>query len=189
MAAPLNTKGIEIEMSWRPAANDNWNIGAQLSLMDAKFGDYDVGKIYGLGDLGGRQDLDDPNQPMLSLKGYRPALSPKVTLGVQLGYDFVLSGGSTLTPYVQTYYSDKYYGFDVNVDGNKQSSYTRTDLRLIWNSVSGKIEAQIFMLNAENDAQLTRGLIFNPGGAPDLASIQASWSNPRTWGISLLTRF
>ena len=185
----LNTKGIEVELSWRPEANPNWNIGSQLSLMDASFGNYNISKIYGLGDLGGRQDLDDPDSPSLNLNGYRPALSPKVTLGLQVGYDFELSDGSILTPYVQSYYSAKYYGFDVNVDGNKQDSYTKTDLRLIWNSSNGKLEAQIFVLNVENDAQLTRGLIFNPGDAPDLATIQASWSNPRTWGVSLLARF
>jgi iron complex outermembrane receptor protein len=188
-AGSLDTKGIEVELSWRPESNPNWNIGAQLSLMDASFGNYNISKIYGLGDLGGRQDLDDPDSPLLSLKGYRPALSPKQTIGAQIGYDFELSNGSTLTPYVQTYYSSKYYGFDVNVDGNKQGSYTKTDLRLIWNSANGKLEVQVFVLNVENDAQLTRGLIFNPSPAPDLASIQASWSNPRTWGISLLTRF
>jgi iron complex outermembrane receptor protein len=94
-----------------------------------------------------------------------------------------------LTPYVQSYYSAKYYGFDVNVDGNKQDSYTKTDLRLIWNSSNGKLEVQVFVLNVENDAQMTRGLIFNPSPDPELATIQASWSNPRTWGVSLLARF
>lgn len=185
----LDTKGIEVEMNWRPSANPDWSIGAQMSYMNAKFGEYNIAKIYGLGDLGGRQDLDDPNSPQLSLRGYRPALSPKFTFGLQLAYDFQLSGGSTLTPYVQTYYSDEYWGFDINVDGNKQDSYTKTDLRLIWNSASGNLEAQVFVLNVEDDAQLTRGLIFNPGAAPDLASIQASWSNPRTWGVSLMSRF
>ena len=63
--------------------------------MDAEFGEYNVSKVAGLGDLGGRQDLNDPDAPLLSLKGWNPALAPDVTVGLQMGYDFFFSGGQS----------------------------------------------------------------------------------------------
>lgn len=185
----VDTTGLEVEWHWIPANNPNWKIGAQFAFMDAEFGTYGISKIQGLGDLGGRQDLDDPLQPLLSLKGYRPALSPEFTAGIQVSYDFELENGSILTPYVQTYYSDGHYGFDVNMPGNEQSSFTKTDIRLIWVSPNGNLEIQGYVRNLEDEAVLNRGLIFNPGGRGELASIQANWGDPRTYGVMFKTRF
>lgn len=185
----LDSQGIEVEMFWVPGGESPWTIGAQLAWSTAEFGDYNVSKVRGLGDLGGRQDLDDPTEPLLSLKGWSPALSPKLTLGAQISYDWQLANGSVLTPYFQTYYSDSYYSYDINVEGAKQDSYTRSDLRLIWTSPKGQWEANAFMLNAEDEAVLVRSVIFNPSERPELASIQSNWSNPRTWGMALKYNF
>lgn len=179
----LDTKGIEVEMTWVPDANRNWFIAAQFSLMDAEFGDYDIAKINGLGNLGGRQDLDDPDSPSLSLTGWRPAMAPEFTFGTQISYDFQLANGSVLTPYVQAYYSDDYYGFDVNMPGNRQSSYTKWDLRLIWSSPNSAWNLNAYVLNATEEEVFNRALIFNPGGG-ELASIQTNWADPRVWGVS-----
>jgi len=178
-AGEVDASGIEAELRWMP--DENWNISATLALMDAEFGEYNIGKVNGLGDLGGRQDLNDPNQPLLSLKGYTPALSPDVTFGLQVGYDIHLDGGSVLTPFLQTNYSSKYSGFDINVPGGYQDAYTRSDVRLIWLSANGRTELEAFVLNVEDEAVLTRVVIFNP--TPTVASLQAHWSNPRTWGV------
>jgi iron complex outermembrane recepter protein len=181
----VDTQGIEAELRWVP--DEHWNISATLALMDAEFGEYNIAKINGLGDLGGRQDLNDPNAPLLSLKGYTPALSPDVTFGLQLGYDIQLAGGSVLTPFVQTSYSSKYSGFDINVPGQYQDAYTRSDIRLMWTSESGKTSVQAFVLNVEEEAVLNRVVIFNP--TPTVASLQAHWGDPRTWGVSASFNF
>lgn len=181
----IDTKGLELELTWIPASNPNWNVGMQVSLMNAKFGNYDIAKIRGLGDLGGRQDLDDPLSPSLSLKGYRPAISPMFTLGTQVSYDFELSSGGILTPYVQLYYSDDYYGFDVNMPGNRQGAYAKWDLRLIWTSSTGDWSVNGFILNATDQEVFDRALIFNPSQRRELGSIQTNWQNPRTWGVSV----
>jgi outer membrane receptor protein involved in Fe transport len=181
----VDTKGIEFEWVWVPNANRNWTISAQLALMDAEFGNYNISKINGLGNLGGRQDLDNPDEPLLSLKGWRPAISPEITFGTQVSYDFQLGNGSVLTPYVQAYYSDDYYGFDVNMPGNRQSSFTKWDFRLIWSSPQAKWNINAFVLNASNEKVFDRALIFNPSSRPELASIQTNWQNPRTWGVSV----
>jgi len=178
----VDVKGIEVEMSWVPDSNRNWYIAAQLSLMDAKFGKYDIAEIPGLGNLGGRQDLDDDESGALSLKGWSPALSPSYTFGTQISYDFQLGDYGVLTPYVQAYFSDSYYGFDVNMPGNRQDSYAKLDMRLIWSSPTGTWNVTGYVLNATNEEVFDRALIFNPGGT-DIASIQTNWGNPRTWGI------
>ena len=183
----IDAQGIEAELRWVP--DENWNISATLALMDAEFGEYGISKVNGLGDLGGRQDLNDPNAPLLSLKGWAPALSPDLTFGLQLGYDIQLAGGSVLTPFVQTTYSSKYSGFDINVPGQYQDAYTRSDIRLMWTSESGKTNVQAFVLNVEDEAVLNRVIVFNPGADPSVASLQAHWGDPRTWGVSATFNF
>ena len=179
----VDAQGIEVEFKWLPP-NTNLDIGGFVSFLDAEFGEYNISRLAGLGTAGGRQDLNDPMRPLLSLKGWEPALSPEFSMGLQVGYDIPLAGGSVLTPYLQTTYTGKYYAADVNVDGTDQDAHTKSDLRLIWTSADSRIQVQAFVLNVEDEEVLNRVVVFNPGGTTDLASLQANWNNPRTWGIS-----
>jgi outer membrane receptor protein involved in Fe transport len=183
----VNAKGLEAELRWRPG--ENWHIDANMAFMDAKFGTYNVSKVAGLGDLGGRQDLGNPDAPLLSLKGWRPALSPTFTAALQLGYDFGLGDRGTLTPYLQSSYSGRYAAYDFNIPGVYQDAYVMTDLRLIWAAASGKWQVQGYVLNAGDKAVLNRVVVFNPVAGADLASLQANWGNPRTWGLSAAYRY
>lgn len=183
----LDAQGLEVEIKWLPA--ENWDVNGWVSFLDAEFGEYNVSKLAGLGDADGRQDLNDPQRPLLSLEGWAPALSPEFSAGVQIGYDIVLGNGSVLTPFLQTTFTGKYYAHDVNVPGVDQDSHTKSDLRLIWTSANSRIQAQAFVLNLEDEAVLNRVVVFNPGGTVDLASLQAHWNNPRTWGVSVTYSF
>jgi outer membrane receptor protein involved in Fe transport len=185
----VDVKGMEVEMTWVPQNNRNWYIAAQLSVMNAEFGTYGISKINGLGDLGGRQDLDNPDEPLLSLRGWSPAMSPTFTFGTQISYDFQMGDNGVLTPYAQVYYSDSYYGFDVNMPGNRQDAFAKLDLRLIWTSPAGAWNINAFVLNATDEAVFDRALIFNPSQRSELASIQTNWGNPRTWGVSVKWNF
>ena len=183
----LDAQGLEVEIKWLPA--ENWDVNGWVSFLDAEFGEYNVSRLAGLGNAGGRQDLDDPQRPLLSLEGWAPALSPEFSAGVQIGYDIVLGNGSVLTPFLQTTFTGKYYAHDVNVAGVDQEAHTKSDLRLIWTSANSRIQAQAFVLNVEDEAVLNRVVVFNPGGTQDLASLQAHWNNPRTWGVSVSYSF
>ncbi len=183
----LDAQGLEVEIKWLPA--ENWDVNGWVSFLDAEFGEYNVSRLAGLGNAGGRQDLDDPQRPLLSLEGWAPALSPEFSAGVQIGYDIVLGNGSVLTPFLQTTFTGKYYAHDVNVAGVDQEAHTKSDLRLIWTSANSRIQAQAFVLNVEDEAVLNRVVVFNPGGTRDLASLQAHWNNPRTWGVSVSYSF
>ena len=179
----VDTYGVEVEVNWLPGAN--WRIDGTLAYMNSEFGTYDISWVSGLDQLENRRTAEGN----LSLDGMTPALSPEWTASLQASYDFNLPGGSLLTPMVQVAYSDEYYSFDINVDGALQDSYTVFDARLVWLSPGQSIEVQGYVLNIGDEEVLTRSVIFNPGDAPDLASIQASWNNPRIWGVSASYNF
>ena len=175
----ITADGLEAELFWRPT--DQWNISANVAFLDAEFGEYNAGTLNGFSDFDGRQDLNDPVAGF-SLRGWEPTLSPDFTFGAQVGYDIEFSGGSVLTPFVQLSYSSDYYASDYNLSGAQQSSYTKTDVRLIWVSESGNLEIQGFVLNLEDEAVMMRIAVFNPES--DTTGLQTHWGNPRTWGVS-----
>ena len=175
----VTANGLEAELFWRPG--DQWNISANVALMDAEFGEYNGGTLNGFSDFDGRQDPSDPVAGF-SLKGWEPTLSPDLTFGAQVGYDIEFSGGSVLTPFVQMSYSSDYYATDYNLDGGKQDAYTKTDVRLIWRSASQNLEIQGFVLNVEDEAVMMRIATYNPNATT--TGLQTHWGNPRTWGVS-----
>ena len=156
--------------------------------MEAEFGDYRVSKVTGLGDINNRQG-EPTDSPLMNLKGWSPALASNLTTGLQVSYDFELGDMGVIRPYFQTSYASEYYASDFNLGGVKQDGYTKSDARLIWQSVSGKYEAQVFIINIEDEAVLNRVAVFNPGVAPNVASLQANWSNPQTAGVSFTYNF
>ena len=50
----VDAHGFEAELRWVP--DDNWNISATLALMDAEFGDSNIGKVDGLALQGSQRD-------------------------------------------------------------------------------------------------------------------------------------
>jgi iron complex outermembrane receptor protein len=172
----LDAKGIEAEIQWSPMPQ--WNIATQIAYTDAKFGNYAAANLAGLGDIPGHTDGEE-----LSFNGWRPAMSPKWVVGLQTSYTFQLKRAGTLTPYLQSSYTSDYYANDINLAGVRQGSHTRTDLRLIWLAPRGNVELQFYYLNGEDDATLNWTRVYNPAARPDIATLQADWTNPNTYGI------
>ena len=183
----INAKGLEAELHWTP--DGRWNISATLSFLDAEFGDYTLSEINGLGNLGGRQNLDDNQTGLLQLKGWTPAMSPEFTFGLQIGYDFLLPNGSRLTPSIQTTYTSEYAAYDINVKGVFQEAHTKSDLRLTWTSPDESVIIEGFVLNFEDEAVLNRAVVFSPGGTINTATVQANWNDPRVWGLRVSYTF
>jgi iron complex outermembrane receptor protein len=173
---PLDAKGIEAEIHWSPTPK--WRIATQIAYTDAKFGNYATANLEGLGDIPGHTAGD-----MLSYNGWRPAMSPEWVVGLQTSYTIQFKRVGTLTPYLQTSYSSDYYANDINVAGVNQGSHTRTDFRIIWLAPKGNVELQFYYLNAEDDAALNWARVYNPAARPDIATLQADWTNPNTYGI------
>ncbi|MEH6587949.1 MAG: TonB-dependent receptor [Halioglobus sp.] len=179
----VDTWGAEFEVNW--LVGDAWRIDGTLAYMNSEFGEYEISWVNGLDQFANRRTSDDN----LSLDGFTPALSPEWTASVQISYDFLISGGSVLTPMLQMQYSDEYFSFDVNTEESMQDSYVIADARVSWTSSSQTVEVQGYVLNISDEEVLTRSVIFNPGDAPDIASIQSSWNNPRVWGLSASYNF
>ena len=174
----MESKGVEAEIQWHPGSR--WNISANLAWLDAKFKDYEVPAIAGLGYIEGHSMGD-----MLSLEGWRPALSPEWSFGVQASYIFGIGKGGTLTPMLQTTYVGEHYANDLNLVGAHQGSYTKTDIRLFWDLPGNKIKMQFYLENIEEQDNLNNIIVYNPEENPDIATFLGNWGDPMTYGITM----
>ncbi|MDH4001444.1 MAG: TonB-dependent receptor [Xanthomonadales bacterium] len=172
----MDAKGIEAEIQWTPM--EQWHIATQIAYTNAEFNNYTTASLAGLGDIAGHTDGYS-----LQYRGWRPALTPEWVVGLQTSYTFQFKDAGTLTPYLQSSYTSDYYGSDINLAGARQGSHTKTDFRLIWASPLQRFELQFYYLTVEDEAQLNWTRIYNPAARPDIATIQADWSNPSTYGI------
>lgn len=182
------TTGVEVEMQWAPT--DTLFIAANLAWLDAEFASgYIAGSdlirpLLGLGNVEGRQDINDPNS-LFSFAGWAPAMAPELSIGFSAVKDFELGNGSRLTPSINLNYVDDYYAFDVNIPETKQDSHVIADARLAWVLDEKGITVQAFVMNLGDEEVLTRAVVHSQivNGLP-VNSVQANWNNPRTWGVS-----
>jgi outer membrane receptor protein involved in Fe transport len=178
----MESKGIEAEIQWLPGTR--WNISANLAWLDARFTDYEVPAIAGLGNIEGRTMADS-----LSLNGWRPALSPEWSMGLQASYIFNLGKGGRLTPMIQTTYVSQYYANDLNLDGALQKAQTKTDIRFFWDLPGNRIKLQLYLENIGEDETLNNVMIYNPEERPEIATFLANWGDPMTYGILMSYRW
>ena len=181
-AGDLEAKGVEAEIQWLPGSR--WNISANLAWLDAQFANYQVAAIEGLGDLDGRSTTNS-----LSLDGWRPALSPEWSFGLQASYIVNMGPWGTLTPTLQTSYTSEYYANDLNLPGALQAAQNKTDLRLFWDLPGDKIKMQVYLENISDATTLNNVTIYNPQERPEIATLLANWGNPRTYGVILSYRY
>ncbi len=183
-----DTTGVEVEMQWAPT--DALYLSANFAWLDAEFAsDYEVGSelirpLLGLGNIEGRQDINDPDS-LFSFAGWSPAMTPEFTAGVSAVYDIQLANGASLTPSMNLNYVDDYYSFDVNIPETKQDSHVIADARLTWAMPERGITLDAFVMNIGDEEVLTRTVVHSQilNGLP-INSVQANWNNPRTWGVS-----
>ena len=171
----IKAKGLELELQYRP--NDEWSLGLNATFLNAEYGEFGQTSPY-------QFNRGVPTVPE-SVRGETPGWSPDFALNFFAEYYFNLENGSTLTPRILFSYSDSYntsnlYSLDPNHD---QDSYTKTDLRLGWNSPSGDYTVEAYVENIENEAVLSRG----NNGSQD--NVQTGYLYPRNYGIMFNVRF
>ena len=114
----VDSWGFEADMQY--LATDNLTIVGTLSILDSEFSDdYTVGSeliqpLAGLGNLEGRQDVNDPSQGF-SFAGWTPGMNPKATVGLNFIYEKELENGGMVVPYLQLTHVGDYYAFDTNI--------------------------------------------------------------------------
>ena len=183
----VDSYGLEADVEWMPA--DGWTLTGTLSLLNSEFADdYAVGNselrpLLGLGNFEGRQDIND-NNSQFSFAGWTPAMSPEYTLGFTARYEHEISADSYLTPYLQVTLVDDYYAFDTNIPEAEVDAHAMVDFRLVY-TVNENLEVEAFVKNLTDEEVLTRAVVHSQiiGGLP-ANSVQASWNNPRTWGLT-----
>jgi outer membrane receptor protein involved in Fe transport len=188
----VESLGAELEIQWYPV--DALSVSASLAYLDSSFSDdYAVGNselrpLLGLGNLNGRQDVND-NNSQFSFKGWRPAMSPEYTLGLAATYEYDLGNDAYLIPHISIKYSDDYYAFDTNIDEVKVDAHAIINARLTY-IINDNIQLDFFVQNAGDEQVLTRGVVHSQivNGAP-ANSVQANWNNPRIWGASFKYTF
>ncbi|MEM9529494.1 MAG: TonB-dependent receptor [Pseudomonadota bacterium] len=166
----IDAQGIEIETVWVPT--ENLQLGLNVSILDSEYGPF--GQQYPYQLFNGQ-----PASGFIDVEGETTPWSPDYTFLLSAAYDFDLGANGVLTPSLMHFNSDGYntsnlWGVDPN---HAQDNFTKTDLRLTWNSVDGKYFVMAFIENIEDEAVLARG---NNGSVDN---VQTGFLFPRNWGI------
>lgn len=171
----IDAKGIEVDFVYAP--NESLTITGGASLLDSEYGTFGTGNVYQQinGAAGGFIDLSDTTTPW----------SPSFTANVGASYRFDLGDKGSLTPGMNVFYSDSYQASAVVPFSSvaRQESYTKTDLRLTWDSPNMMYAVSAYAENLENEAVNAR---VNVGGND---FTQTSFLYPRNYGIGLKARF
>ncbi len=167
--------GIEMDAVWQPTAE--LTLTGTVAYLDSEFKTFGQGNPYQLyrGEV----------RPFIDQSGTTTPWSPSLTFGASAAYRIETDSHGTFTPYAQFYYSDGYNTSNLlaNDPNHYQESYTKTDLRLIWDDPSEKYSIEVFVENLENSAVLARG----NNNSDDI--VQTSYLYPRNQGIKFKARF
>lgn len=166
--------GIEMDAVWQPT--DALTLTGTLAYLDSEFKTFGQGNPYQL--------YQGEVRPFIDQSGNTTPWSPDLTLGASAAYRIDTDIG-TFTPYAQFYYSGGYNTSNLlaNDPNHEQDSYTKTDLRLIWDAPSEDYSIEVFVENIEDSAVLARG----NNNSDDI--VQTSYLYPRNQGIKFKARF
>ncbi|QEI12747.1 TonB-dependent receptor [Cellvibrio japonicus] len=164
-AAEGDARGAELEIQALVTANLQVRIG--LGWLDTEFSNFsDVNGDY---------------------SGNRFVRSPEFSGVLSLDYQYPLENGSSLTLGTDWNYQTRYYFYTNNqTDPNlAQDDYGTGSARISWKSVDERITLSIYANNL-NDKQYKLHTLPPAAGA---AGNTVNWSEPRNYGVSLVTRF
>ena len=167
-AASAHAQGIEAELLTVPVANLRLSVTGTIT--DAKYDSY----------------ANVPAPALYSgtynLSGNKVPYTPKYKLTFNASYEYSLGTNGSLTPQVTVVASGGYFNTDFNTVLDHQKDFTKTDLRLSWQSASEKYRGEVFVDNVGNTVTLNRAT-FGSGG------LNESFSAPRMWGMRVGVNF
>ncbi len=171
----IEAMGLEFDAIWLPT--DEWTITGTMAWLDSEFGVFGQTNPYQL--------YNGQVQSFVDVAGETTPWSPELTLSASAAYRMDLGSRGTFTPYIQTYYSDGYNTSNLLATdpSHDQDSYSKTDVRLIWDSPDESYSVELFVENIEDADVLARG---NNNG-DDV--VQTSFLYPRNYGVKFTARF
>ena len=116
------------------------------------------------------------------LSGKKIPHSPEYSGSVSAQYDIDLGSAGKLSPYAQLNFSGAFFGNPFNSILDRQSAFTKLDLRLTW-ELNDSFSLQGFVTNVTNKATATRFVYVGGGG------LQSSFAPPRLWGLRGSVKF
>ncbi|MEL6686726.1 MAG: TonB-dependent receptor [Pseudomonadota bacterium] len=167
--------GIEADFVYQP--DDRLVLNGGFSFLDSEYGTFGTGNVL--------QDLNGVPTGFIDLSDTETPWSPDITLNLGASYVIFEGDWGRLTPAVNFFYSGAYQASTVIPFSEvaRQDSYTKTDLRLTWDSPNEAYSVSIFGENLENEAVNAR---VNVGGND---FVQSSFLYPRNYGIRLSAEF
>ena len=177
----MTSQGLELEGTWFPTDNFTVDFGAAFD--DSTFDEFSAANRVGSrvadggGGFPGSDFIDDNGDGWFILDGEDVRLSPDVTISLGLKYQFEFAGGSSLVPWVYSYYSADYKTTNDPIFWANQDSYTRFDVGATWQSANQMFTIGAYVNNATDETIMTDGTMFSRGRA------MADFAPPRNWGV------
>ena len=171
----IEAKGIELELVYVPT--DELTLGSNISLLDSEYGTFGANNPYQL--------WNGQIQSFIDLNGEKTPWSPDFTISLFGSYRIDLGDNGSITPYIQTYFSDGYNTSNiVGTDPNQQQdSFSKTDMRITWEDAEQRYSIEVFVENLEDEAVLARG----NNNSDDL--VQTGFLYPRNSGVRFRAKF
>ena len=163
--------GIELDAVWLPT--EEVTLSGNFAWLDSEFGTYGQSNPYQL--------YRGQVQPFVNQSGATTPWSPEITVSASAAYRFDLGDNGSFTPYIQYYYSDGYNTSNLLATdpSHDQDSYSKTDIRFIWESTDLRYSVEAFIENIEDSDVLARG----NNNSDDV--VQTSYLYPRNYGLKL----
>lgn len=168
--------GFEVEAVYSPL--ENLRLDGAFTFLQAEYDDFFAGNPFV------EATGFDVTPLGLNLNGNDIPYSPTFTFTLGAAYDIELENEAIITLAGNTYISDSFFLTEFNYDGGidgrdvgRQSSYTKTDLRVRYTEAEQRYYIEAFVNNIENEAVLQRVVV----GGQD--AIFQSYGIPRTYGV------
>lgn len=165
-AASAHVNGVEFETEFRPVSA--FDIGANVSLLDAKYADY-------------------PNAPStgtatVDATGHYLNESPPFSMNTWAQYNWEISGGSRIWLRGEYSYQTRVYFTAVNDNVQTQGSYGLANFLVGWDSADGHWGVDAYVKNALDQQYIIQTGSFS-------ATPAGTAGPPRTIGAQIFTKF
>lgn len=184
-AAEATIRGFELDARWMPTAS--LEIQGAFAWTDATYDSYcgnDPTREEGTPEPGCNEE--NP----FNFSGETLTAAPRYSASLLASYRFELGDFGSLTPSLQTSWSDELSRRGLGNDADIVESHSNSSLRLTWKSLAGGLRVTAFVENIEDNNDLFFSAAPMPVGAdrPNLLSLFGNLP-PRYAGISMAVTF